>query len=126
MEKCRFIWVVMAVILSGCTPQPPSGPEYSKITPREAGDLMSGDAVILDVRTQEEYDEGHIENAILLPDYEIGMKAEGLLTDKNQTILVYCRTGVRSERASKALLSMGYTKVYDFGGIVDWTGDIVM
>lgn len=99
--------------------------EYKKITPQEAMQRMQGDAIILDVRTQEEYDSGHIPNAILLPDTEIRSKAEALLPDKQKTILVYCRSGRRSAVAAKELVQMGYTQVYDFGGILDWPGEVV-
>ena len=78
------------------------------------------DYVILDVRTQEEYDEGHIKNAILIPDYEIADRAESELTDKEQLILVYCRSGRRSKNAAKQLSDMGYSNVKEFGGIIDW------
>ena len=95
---------------------------YEQITPSEAKRLMDteGDYVILDVRTEEEYDEGHIEGAVLIPDFEINSKAEGILTDKNQLILVYCRSGRRSKLAAEALVSLGYTNVKEFGGIIDW------
>lgn len=99
--------------------------EYKKITPTEAMEMMNDDVVILDVRTQAEFDEGHIPNAVLLPDTEITQRAEEVLPDKEQTILVYCRSGRRSALAAKALLDLGYTDVYDFGGILDWTGEIV-
>lgn len=99
--------------------------EYTKIMPNDALAMMSEEVIILDVRTQAEYDEGHIPNAILLPDNEIQNKAESILTDKKQTILVYCRSGNRSKSASKELIGLGYEKVYDFGGIIDWTGEII-
>jgi len=111
--------------LIGCGALPQPKTEYKKISSQQAEEMMSDDVIILDVRTQEEFDNGHINNAVLLPNYEIKEKAESVITDKNQTILVYCRTGVRSEAASKELIEMGYTKVFDFGGIVDWTGEIV-
>ena len=76
--------------------------------------------VILDVRTEEEYNESHIPDAILIPDYEIMTKAEQVLTDKEQLILVYCRSGRRSKNASQALAELGYTNVKEFGGIIDW------
>lgn len=97
---------------------------YKKITPREAQEKMSGEVIILDVRTREEFDEGHIKNAVLLPDYEITDRAEVVLPDKDKTILVYCRSGARSREASRELIEMGYSKVYDFGGIINWTGEI--
>jgi rhodanese-related sulfurtransferase len=72
------------------------------------------------VRTQEEFDEGHIAGAILIPDYEIAEKAEDILTDKGQLILVYCRSGRRSKLASAVLAEMGYTNIKEFGGVIDW------
>lgn len=100
--------------------------EYKKITGDEAAKMMQDEVIILDVRTQDEFNEGHVKNAVLLPDYEVKDRAVEILPDKNQTILVYCRTGRRSEIASKELISMGYTAVYDFGGITtDWNGEVV-
>ena len=106
------------------TPAPEKA-EYVRISPQDAETMMSGDVVILDVRTQDEFDAGHIENAILLPDYEIAEKAESVIADKAQTVLIYCRAGRRSEAAAKELIDMGYTGVFDFGGIEDWHGEIV-
>jgi len=77
------------------------------------------------VRTQEEFDDGHIRDAILLPYDKIRAMAENVLLIKGQTILVYCRSGRRSETAARELIDMGYTSVYDFGGILDWPGEIV-
>lgn len=96
---------------------------YVQITQEEAKSLMDSekDYIILDVRTVEEFSEGHIEGAILIPDYEIGEKAEETLPDKNQLILVYCRSGRRSKLASAQLAKMGYTNVKEFGGIIDWS-----
>ena len=96
---------------------------YEQITPSEAKEIMdeSDGYVILDVRTQEEFDEAHIDGAILIPDYEITAKAESILKDKNQLILVYCRSGRRSKAASSVLAALGYTNVKEFGGIIDWT-----
>lgn len=101
--------------------------EYKKISEEEAVEMMSTDAVILDVRTQEEYTEGHIKDALLLPLDNIGEDtASELMQDKSKTVLVYCRTGRRSEMAAKKLLELGYTQVYDFGGITtDWSGEVV-
>ena len=81
--------------------------------------------IILDVRTQEEYAQGHIPNAILIPDYEIEEKAETVLKDKNQLILVYCRSGRRSKLASEILVKLGYTNIYEFGGIIEWPYEII-
>ena len=100
--------------------------EYRKISAEEAKERIDeGNVIILDVRTQAEYDEGHIRDAVLIPDSEIKDKAETVLPDKNATILVYCRTGRRSALAANELVRMGYTGVYDFGGIVDWPYEIV-
>lgn len=101
--------------------------EYKKITAAQAKALIdAGNVIILDVRTQEEFDQGHIKDAVLLPDYEIGAKAATVLPDKNAKILVYCRTGRRSALAAKELISMGYTDVLDFGGLeTDWPYETV-
>lgn len=98
-----------------------------KITAEEAKHLMDGgeDVVILDVRTQEEFDEGHIEGALLLPDTEVAKKAQDVLPDKDAMILVYCRSGRRSALAADELVKMGYTDVRDFGGIIDWPYETV-
>lgn len=92
------------------------------ISASEAKEIMDTQEnyVILDVRTQEEYDEKHIPGAILIPDYEISQKAESILTDKDQLILVYCRSGRRSKNASLELVESGYTNIKEFGGIIDW------
>ncbi len=97
-----------------------------KISAEEAKEMIdsSTNLIILDVRTQEEYEDGHIEGAALIPDYEIETKAEELLTDKNATILVYCRSGRRSALAANTLRDQGYTSIYDFGGILDWPYEV--
>jgi len=100
--------------------------EYIKINSEEAKKMMdSEEVIVLDVRTQAEYAEGHIENAVLLPVDEISAKAEEDIKDKDAKILVYCRSGNRSATAAKNLISMGYTNVYDFGGIIDFPYEIV-
>ena len=95
---------------------------YEQITPAEAKALMDSEDgyVILDVRTPEEFAAGHIAGAILIPDYEIREKAESILTDKDQLILVYCRSGRRSKNAANELAKLGYTNIKEFGGINDW------
>jgi len=101
-------------------------PDYQKITPVEAKAMMDGgEVVILDVRTEAEFAEAHIAGAVLLPDYDIEPLAPELLPDKDETILIYCRSGRRSEIAANALIEMGYTNVYDFGGIIDWPYETV-
>lgn len=100
---------------------------YEQISQNEAKMLMDteSDYIIIDARTQEEFDEGHIEGAILIPEYEIEEKAPNLISDKNTLILVYCRSGRRSKIASEALVQLGYTNVKEFGGIIDWEYEIV-
>lgn len=99
---------------------------YKKITPEEAKNMMAeDDVIILDVRTAEEYAEVHIEGALLIPDSELAAQASEKLPDKDQTILVYCRSGRRSEASARALVDMGYSAVYDFGGIIDWPYETV-
>jgi rhodanese-related sulfurtransferase len=100
---------------------------YKQISPEEAKNIMDTqrDYIIIDARTEEEFAQGHIKNAILIPEYEIKDKAEKALPDKNSLILVYCRSGRRSKIASEALVELGYTNVYEFGGIIDWKYEIV-
>lgn len=100
---------------------------YEQISQEDAKNIMDTESnfIILDVRTEEEFAEGHIENAILIPDYEITTKAEDILTDKNQLILVYCRSGRRSKLAAETLVKLGYTNIKEFGGIIDWKYEIV-
>ena len=96
--------------------------EYRKITAEQAYEMMNTqEVVIVDVRTQSEYDEGHIQNAVLIPNETIGSEPPSNLPDKNAVILVYCRSGRRSEEAARKLVNLGYVRVYDFGGINDWT-----
>jgi phage shock protein E len=100
---------------------------YHKITAAEAKTVMDTEqnVIILDVREQSEYDSGHIPNATLLPVGDIAAKAAEALPDKDQKILVYCRSGNRSKTAANELVALGYTQVYDFGGIIDWPYDVV-
>ena len=100
---------------------------YEQITAEDAKKLMDAesDYIIVDARTEEEYAEGHIPGAILIPEYEIADRAQSELPDKDQLILVYCRSGRRSKIASQALADLGYTNVKEFGGIIDWPYDVV-
>jgi rhodanese-related sulfurtransferase len=94
---------------------------YHTVTAETAKYMMDeGSVTIVDVRTQSEYDAGHVENAILVPNETIGSTVPEELPDKEAVLLVYCRTGRRAADASQKLADMGYTKVYDFGGIEDW------
>ena len=100
---------------------------YEQISGSEAKKIMDTqrDYIIIDARTDDEFQEGHIEGAILIPEYEIGERAEKELPDKNQLILVYCRSGRRSKIAAQALADLEYTNVKEFGGIIDWEYEIV-
>lgn len=121
--------ITCAAVLYGCTSGGESKMEnsYEQITPAEAKAIMDSQDgyIILDVRTQEEYDEAHIDGALLIPDYEITDKAESVLKDKDQLLLVYCRSGRRSKNAASELVSLGYTNVKEFGGIIDWPYETV-
>ena len=94
---------------------------FHEITAEAAKEMMDGGGVtVLDVRTEEEYQAGHIPGSILLPNESIGDAPPDALPDKDAVLLVHCRTGVRSSQAADKLVKMGYRHVYDFGGIVDW------
>ena len=125
----RFLIVLLMFTLSfGCFGCSNGGSaSYDQISGAEARALMDSESgyIIIDARTQEEYDQGHIPGAILIPEYEIADRAENELSDKNQLILVYCRSGRRSKIAAEELVKLGYTNVKEFGGIIDWEYDIV-
>jgi rhodanese-related sulfurtransferase len=98
---------------------------YTNISPKDALDVIKGDnkAVLIDVRTPEEFSVIRIPGSLLIPDYEIKDKIADVVPDKDTTIIVYCRSGNRSRSAAKTLIDMGYTKVFDLGGIIDWPYD---
>ena len=100
---------------------------YEQITPAEAKAIMDTeqDYVIIDARTDAEFAQGHIEGAIMIPEYEIEARAEKEIPDKDKLILVYCRSGRRSKIAADALVKLGYTNVKEFGGIIDWEYETV-
>ena len=122
--KKLIVVLLAAMLLTACGQDKENNWEavYVNITAEEAKQIMDSEEgyIILDVRTQEEYDQGHISGAILIPDTEIESKAEKVLTDKDQLILVYCRSGRRSKLAAEALVELGYTNIREFGGIIDW------
>ena len=122
--KKLILFLLMALLLTACghTKENDQEAVYMNITAQEAKEIMDAEEgyIILDVRTQAEYDEKHIPGAILIPDYEIKERAEDELTDKDQLILVYCRSGRRSKIAAEALVELGYTNIKEFGGIIDW------
>ena len=125
--------VLIVVLLVGCASKSKDSADesatngYKQITQEEAAKMMeeNSDVIILDVRTQAEYSEGHIPNAICVPNEEIVDAQPAEIPDLDQVILVYCRSGNRSKQASQKLADMGYTNIYEFGGIKDWTGDVV-
>ena len=117
----------LGISLTACAPPSESALGYEQINGAEAKRLMDSERsyVIVDARTQEEYAAGHIEGAILIPEYEISARAESELPDKNQLILVYCRSGRRSKIAAEELVRLGYVNVKEFGGIIDWEYETV-
>lgn len=115
-----LIVLTSASLFAGC------GSEYKHLSQKEALEIMRSekDYVILDVRRQDEYDKKHIKGAMLLPIEELKRgNFAAKLPNKDQTILVYCWTGRRAEDSAAILSNAGYTNVYDFGGLVDWTGE---
>lgn len=124
----KYIVIIVSIIitigLAGCEKQCMS---YTKISMEEAVSMMekATDYIILDVRTAEEFAQKHIPDAINIPNETIGSEEIAELPDKKQLILVYCRSGNRSKQASEKLVALGYTNIYEFGGINDWTGEIV-
>ena len=127
MKKLVFLLLaVMLLTACGQDKEKDQGAVYVNITAEEAKQIMDSQEgyIILDVRTQEEYDQGHIPGAIQIPHEEIPEKAEDVLTDKDQLILVYCRSGRRSKLAAQALVKLGYTNIREFGGIIDWPYEV--
>ena len=100
---------------------------YRRVSMSEAVDIMAteSDYIILDVRTPEEFSDKHIPDAVNIPNETIGTEEIDSLPNKDQLILVYCRSGNRSKQASEKLADLGYTNVVEFGGINDWTGETV-
>ena len=127
MKKLVFLLLaVMLLTACGQDKENDQGAVYVNITAEEAKQIMDSEEgyIILDVRTQEEYDQGHIPGAIVISHEEIAEKAEEVLTDKNQLILIYCRSGRRSKLAAEALVELGYTNIKEFGGIIDWPYEV--
>ena len=100
---------------------------YEQIDAQKAKEIMDSGAeyILIDSRTDEEFASGHIEGAILIPEYEIASRAPQEIPDKDALILVYCRSGRRSKIASEELVKLGYTNVKEFGGIIDWPYETV-
>ena len=124
----KWISVVMALLLlTGCGAQGRKAPGYRQVTMEEAVAMMEAESgyLILDVRTAEEFREKHIPGAVNVANETIGSEEIPQLPDKDQLILVYCRSGNRSKQASEKLADLGYTNIVEFGGINDWPGAVV-
>lgn len=127
MKRLAFILIAAVILLTGCSiGGTGNSASYHQITQEEAKEMMTKDDghIIIDVRRQDEYDEGHIPGAVLIPNESITDKQPEQLPDLNQVILIYCRSGRRSKEASQKLADMGYTNIYEFGGINTWNGEI--
>lgn len=129
--KMRKIIPVLAstlLLLAGCGSKTSNAENnsYRQVDMEEAEKIMKEekDYIILDARTPEEYEEGHIPHAINIPNETISTTAIPELPDKNQLILVYCRSGNRSKQAAGKLSKLGYSNIVEFGGIIDWKGEI--
>lgn len=128
MKRLAIVFFAVIVLLSGCAqPSNSSAASYKQITQEEAKEMMTNNDghIIVDVRRQDEYDEGHIKGAILIPNESITDQKPKELPDLEQVILIYCRSGRRSKEASQKLVDIGYKNIYEFGGINNWTGEII-
>ena len=129
MKKMLPMLLLLSLALTGCAASAPVSETntYRRITMQEAMEMMAAEEnhIILDVRTQQEYAAGHIPGAIVIPNETIGTKEIPQLPDKDQLIMVYCRSGNRSKQASDKLVKLGYTNIVEFGGIIDWPGETV-
>ena len=131
----RILLPFFLLALTACAGENPSVSEeskktelgYEQISAEEAKTIMDSESeyIIVDARTEEEFSEGHIEGAILIPEYEVADCAEEKIPDKDALILVYCRSGRRSKIAAQSLADLGYTNVMEFGGIIDWEYETV-
>ena len=136
MKKIIAITIIIILCLTGCSGNVSNTSatmsqeqllQYKQISQEEAKEMMNREDghIIVDVRRRDEYDEGHLPDAILIPNESIEKSRPKELPDLDQIILVYCRSGRRSKEASEKLAAMGYKNVYEFGGIITWTGETV-
>ena len=125
MKRILALMAAILLALTGCGGTTMEN-TYQQITQEEAKDMMdAGDVIVLDVREQSEFDAGHIPGAVLLPVGTIAKDtAAAVIPEMDAVVLVYCRSGNRSKTASKALVDLGYTNIYEFGGINTWPYDI--
>ena len=126
MKHRLFLILFVVLLLTGCAVSTDKDVTYKQITMSEAKEMMASesDYIILDVRRPDEFAAGNIPNAINIPNESIGTDEISELPDKDQLILVYCRSGNRSKQASQKLVKLGYSNVVEFGGINDWKGEI--
>ena len=126
MKKLKPI-VLSALMLTGCAGAGNQTNSYRQISMDEAVAMMERESgyIILDVRTPAEFAEKHIPNAINVPNETIGTDEISQLPNKDQLIMVYCRSGRRSKEAAEKLVKLGYTNIVEFGGILDWKGETV-
>lgn len=128
MIKRRIISIIAALVflvaISGCSS--PEGSVYMNISPEKAKEMMENfeEFVLLDARSEEEFSEGHIPGAIVIPHDEISKRAEAEIQKKEIPVFVYCRSGRRSKIAAEELVKLGYSEIYEFGGIIDWPYEI--
>lgn len=123
MKRILPVLLMALLVLSGCGGGAAEAqPSYQQISQQEAKEMMdTQEVILLDVREQEEYDQSHIPGAVLLPVGTISEETAGAaIPEKEDTVLVYCRSGNRSKTAAAALAQLGYTNVYEFGGINTW------
>ncbi len=136
MNRLSALLLLFIICLTGCSgnalphtsvSEASQGLKYKQINQEEAQEMMAKDDghIIVDVRRQDEYDAGHIPGAILIPNESIEKDRPKELPDLDQIILIYCRSGRRSKEASEKLANMGYTNIYEFGGIITWPGETV-
>ena len=123
--KLLLTFFAVLLLLTGCGAE--DAPTYRQVSSDEAAAMMASesDYLILDVRTREEYEQGHIPGAVCVPNESIGSGELSALPRKDQLILVYCRSGNRSKQAAQKLADAGYTNIVEFGGILSWTGETV-
>ena len=128
MRKIQILGLIIISMfaLCACTKKEETKMTYQMITMEEAKTIFEteGDYIILDVRRADEFESGHIPNAVNVPNEIIGDTEIEELPDKEQLIYVYCRSGNRSKQAAEKLVQMGYTNIIEFGGIMDWTGEV--
>lgn len=131
LTKILVLILCLCLLCTGCASDSGNADEtplYSSITMEDAATLLESenDYLLLDVRTEQEYFSGHIPGAMCIPNEDIDETVVEILTDKEQVIFVYCRSGNRSKQAAEKLANLGYTNIVEIGGVKDWPGDLVI